>query len=70
MTIQSADMTDTERMDWLERFGCERFSRNSTTRNPMELWFDCMTDGSDYAPDLRSAIDRARAALASKQDTE
>lgn len=51
---------DTARLDWLERFGCERFSKNIfKTDLPGYAWFDCITDGSEYSPTLRAAIDNA-----------
>jgi hypothetical protein len=50
----SEAMTDTQRLDWLERHG----SPGIFTRFK-DAWFDSETDGSDYSPSLRAAIDRA-----------
>jgi hypothetical protein len=52
------DRRDGERLDWLESNGTWQFYRTQRA-NPNEKWFDHATEGSDYSPTLRAAIDAA-----------
>jgi hypothetical protein len=65
--------TDKERLEWLENMGYPgQFSRidwgsMALLESGAHLgdWFDASTEGSDYSPTLRIAIDRAMKAQGS-----
>jgi len=60
---------DAARLDWLEANGCERFQRHEG-KESAKRWFDCVTDGSDYSPTLRAALDAAIDAARSQERGE
>lgn len=54
---------DAMRLDWLEAQGWPGQFERTLGRPDHQRWFDSQTDGSDYSPTLRAAIDAAMPTL-------